>query len=117
MTLEDNQAIENQEDGFHICGEATLDGNEAIGNLEDGFDINGDERDGGVCEPAADGVVLSNNTARENIAVGIEVSTGSQNISVNNNTAEDNRTDFCNEGTVVSNSGNIFGSTGVCVID
>ncbi|MBI3795501.1 MAG: right-handed parallel beta-helix repeat-containing protein [Deltaproteobacteria bacterium] len=101
--LEQNTAIGNIGDGFNIDGTGhTLTKNDAEENAGNGFDVEGDK------------ISLTKNTAKENAKVGIAVNSPAQNTTVNKNTALDNRTDFCDEGTGTTTSGNMFGTTGPC---
>jgi len=103
--LTNNQAVGNAGDGFFITGTGhTLTGNTALSNNEDGFDV-----DGGVGTTM---VTLTSNVAKKNGGVGIEVSPAVTVLSLTNNKAKKNLLDFCNDGTVTTSAGNVFGTTG-----
>ena len=114
-TVTHNVARRNARDGFHIRGEGHVIENNVSGeNLEDGFDV--DCCTGGI----TDDIMLIDNDAINNNAVGIELSSGVTGVTVTGNTAQNNRLDFCDDADDVTmdGGGNNFGTAATeCYVD
>lgn len=109
-TVEGNKVKSSFADGFQIDGSGhSLTGNKSEGNGSDGFDV-------GINDTAT-GVTLSDNTAKNNLGEGFNVSFGATDTTLTDNSASGNRTDFCDEGTNTVTSGNSFGLPGPCEVD
>lgn len=109
VTVRENTATECGGPGFFILARgASFETNRAVGAAGSGFYVNGLQADGLT---PTDGNELHGNVAFGNAAQGIAVALGAFGTLVTDNVARGNRTDFCDEGTSTSLSGNTFGTT------
>jgi hypothetical protein len=113
-TLVGNTAAGCAGSGFFVqAAEDRLESNRATGAGANGFSVYGTQGDG--VTPATDNV-LQGNVAQFNAAQGIAILAGATLTQVIGNLATTNRTDFCDEGTSTSASGNTFRTTGPCAV-
>jgi parallel beta-helix repeat protein len=105
FTIEANLSTTNAGDGFEIYGSNhVVKNNTAKKNVQDGFYL-------GLTGVSADANLLEGNKALANGLTGIIVGVDLTNTTVRNNIAQKNRTDYCNEGTGTTETGNTFGTT------
>lgn len=103
--LERNRVEDWHSVGFEVDGTGhTLSRNDVRRSLADGYVVNGND------------IALLNNVAQDNLGEGFEVAAGADSTELTNNRGQDNRTDFCDDGTNTITDGNRFGTVGACTV-
>jgi hypothetical protein len=99
-TFTSNSAARCPENGFFISGSNNhLQSNVALSNYGNGFDVN------------ANGTTLIGNRSQYNAGAGFAVTWGAGNSLTGLNVGGLNRTDYCDDGTGATQTGNAFTST------